>query len=100
MKTNSSESFSKPQSKEQIRKEIETGVDDYKIPKTGEDEEHYGVNQPKFFRDTFTLVAKDDEEIIGYVTVIIDSGVAQIEPLMVAIDRKEQGIGNVFTQVY
>ena len=67
---------------------------------SGADKEHYGVNQPKFFRDTFTLVAKDDEEIIGYVTVIIDSGVAQIEPLMVAIDRKEQGIGNVFTQVY
>jgi len=39
MKTSSFESFSKPQSKEQIRKEIETGFDDYKRSKTGEDEE-------------------------------------------------------------
>ncbi len=58
------------------------------------DIEHYGNNQPNFFREEITLLAKDGDEIVGYVTIIADSGVAQIEPLMVAVERKGQGIGS------
>jgi len=47
------------------------------------DAEHYGYQQPDFQKKEFTLVAKENDEILGYVTVLIDSGVAQIEPLMV-----------------
>ncbi len=57
------------------------------------DTEHYGDNLPKFFRQEFTLIAKEKEEVIGYITVIIDSGVAQIEPLMVKVELKGKGIG-------
>lgn len=57
------------------------------------DQEHYDENQPEFLRNEFTLVAKENNEIIGYVSVIIDTGVAQIEPLMVKTDLKGTGIG-------
>jgi predicted N-acetyltransferase YhbS len=57
------------------------------------DHEHYGDQQPDFYKKEFTLITKDNEEIIGYITVLIDSGVAQIEPLMVKTELKGQGIG-------
>lgn len=57
------------------------------------DQEHYGENQPKFFKHEFTLIAKESDEIIGYISVIIDTGVAQIEPLMVKTDFKGKGTG-------
>lgn len=62
------------------------------------DQEHYSDKQPHFFNETFTLLAKEEEEIVGYVTVICDSGVAQIEPLMVGTDKKGQGIGTALLQ--
>lgn len=58
------------------------------------DKEHYDDNEPDFFRETITLLAMENETILGYITVIVDSGVAQIEPLMVAVNRKGQGIGS------
>lgn len=57
------------------------------------DLEHYGVNQPRFFNETFTLTVEEEGEFVGYITVICDSGVAQIEPLMVDPDKKGQGVG-------
>ncbi|MCC7436278.1 GNAT family N-acetyltransferase [Candidatus Nomurabacteria bacterium] len=62
------------------------------------DKEHYGENMPKFFNDKFTLVTEEDEKIIGYITVVCDSGVGQIEPLMVDPDKKGQGIGSQLLQ--
>lgn len=62
------------------------------------DREHYGNNQPNFFKEEFTLLAKERDQIIGYITVIADSGVAQIEPLMVAVDQKGKGIGTMLLQ--
>jgi GNAT superfamily N-acetyltransferase len=58
------------------------------------DAEHYGDNQPQFFKKEITLLAKEEGNIVGYVTLHIDSGVAQVEPLMVAVDRQNQGIGS------
>lgn len=57
------------------------------------DKEHYGENQPNFYRNTFTLVAKENHDIIGYISVIIDTGIAQIEPLMVKTELKGKGVG-------
>lgn len=62
------------------------------------DKEHYGENQPKFFRSSFTLIAKENNEIVGYISVIIDTGVAQIEPLMVKAELKGKGIGTKLLQ--
>ncbi len=59
------------------------------------DREHYGENQPEFYKKEFTLAVKESEEIVGYVSVIIDTGVAQIEPLMVKTERKGMGIGTM-----
>lgn len=58
------------------------------------DKEHYGDNQPNFFLEKFTLIAKEGDNLLGYISVIADSGVAQIEPLMVLPERKGQGIGS------
>lgn len=58
------------------------------------DKEHYGDNQPQFFRETVTLLAIEGEIILGYITIIADTGVAQFEPLMIAVERKGQGIGS------
>ena len=57
------------------------------------DKEHYGDTVVDFSRSEHTFIAKDGERIVGYCTVALDAGVAQIEPLMVAPDRKGQGIG-------
>lgn len=58
------------------------------------DKEHYGENQPVFSDISRTYLARKDNQIIGYVSVRIDSGVAQIEPLMVHPDYQGQGIGS------
>ena len=58
------------------------------------DKEHYGEILPEFFKEEFTLLAKDGDGIVGYITVICDSGVAQIEPLMIHPDYKGKGIGS------
>lgn len=63
------------------------------------DKEHYGDNQPNFFRKECTLIAKDINDIIGYITLIVDSGVVQIEPLMVNPEMKGRGIGTQLLQV-
>ncbi len=62
------------------------------------DKEHYGANQPKFYKQSFTLVAKQHDEIVGYISVIVDTGVAQIEPLMVKTELKGTGIGTKLLQ--
>ncbi len=62
------------------------------------DKKHYGENQPNFYKDTFTLIAKENNEIVGYISVIIDTGVAQIEPLMVKTDLQGKGIGTKLLQ--
>jgi GNAT superfamily N-acetyltransferase len=62
------------------------------------DKEHYGENQPKFYRNKFTLIAKEDDGIVGYISVIIDTGVAQIEPLMVKTELQGKGIGTKLLQ--
>ena len=57
------------------------------------DQEHYGENQPKFFKEEFTLIATENSDIVGYVSISIDTGVAQLEPLMVKPDLKGNSIG-------
>ncbi len=56
------------------------------------DREHYGEQMPHFQKKEFTLVASEGEEIVGYISILIDSGVGQIEPLMV--DPRGKGIGS------
>lgn len=62
------------------------------------DKEHYGEKMPAFFNDTFTLIAKEGDLIEGYCTITIDSGVAQLEPLMVHPDKQGKGIGSMLLE--
>jgi len=60
------------------------------------DHEHHGEQMPDFEKKECTLIAKENDEIIGYVSLHIDSGVGQIEPLMV--DPKGKGVGSALIQ--
>lgn len=62
------------------------------------DKEHYGDNQPNFSKSECTLVATEGSDIIGYLTLLVDTGVAQIEPLMVKTELHGQGIGTKLLQ--
>lgn len=62
------------------------------------DQEHYGENQPQFYKNEFTLIAKDGNEIVGYISISIDTGVAHLEPLMVRVNLKNKGIGTKLLQ--
>jgi GNAT superfamily N-acetyltransferase len=57
------------------------------------DMEHYVDQMPDFYKKEMIYLAKEGDVILGYVTIIIDSAVAQIEPLMVAVGTQGQGIG-------
>lgn len=57
------------------------------------DTEHYGDNQPGFFKKEFVLLAKGDEKATGYISVTCDSGIAKIEELIIRLDLKGNGIG-------
>jgi ribosomal protein S18 acetylase RimI-like enzyme len=57
------------------------------------DREHYGEDHPSFSKKVITYIAQENHEIIGYVSLMIDTGVAQIEPLMVKKELRGRGIG-------
>lgn len=57
------------------------------------DTEHYDKDI-HFFKEEFTLIATETDTIIGYITVVVDTGVAHLEPLMVTPERIGQGIGS------
>jgi GNAT superfamily N-acetyltransferase len=58
------------------------------------DKEHYGDNQPKFFKDQFILVAKTEEFFVEYINVLVDVDVALIETLIVDNQMIGEGIGS------
>lgn len=76
------------------------------------DKEHYGDTIPDFTRHKFTLVAREhasafknttseissSEDILGYIMVTIDTGVALVQPLMVKTELKGRGIGTQLMQ--
>lgn len=57
------------------------------------DREHYGEENLNFFKKECTFLAKENGEVVGYISLVIDTGVAQIEPLMVKKEMRGQGIG-------
>ncbi len=61
---------------------------------TAADIEHYKDTPPDFYKKEIELVALNGDAIVGHCAIRIDTGVAQIEPLIVLTERKGQGIGN------
>ncbi|MCC6198840.1 GNAT family N-acetyltransferase [Candidatus Nomurabacteria bacterium] len=61
---------------------------------TSADEEHYRDVEPDFYKKEVVLVAFEGEMIVGYGAMKIDTGVAQIEPLIVLRECKGKGIGS------
>jgi predicted N-acetyltransferase YhbS len=62
------------------------------------DAEHYGDNMPNFYKKEITYIATEGEEIIGSITALLESGIAQIEPLLVKTELQGQGIGSKLLQ--
>lgn len=56
------------------------------------DKEHYGLPLPDFTEHKYTLVAKENNQIVGYITISVELGVAYIISLLVAKKYQRQGI--------
>lgn len=57
------------------------------------DAEHYGENLPSFHKSTWTLIAEERGKIIGFVTVLVDTGVCRIESLLVHNRWRRKRVG-------
>jgi ribosomal protein S18 acetylase RimI-like enzyme len=62
------------------------------------DFEHYGNDAPEFKKEKFTFVAFEDARIVGFIIVTIDTGVANIDALLVHDKSRRKGIGNLLLQ--
>ncbi len=56
------------------------------------DREHFGEEKLDFAKHTFAYVARDGEEIIGYIKLVFDMGVLLMDSLIVAEKYRGQGI--------
>ncbi len=59
------------------------------------DEEHYGKDAPDFRKDKFTIVAKQDDAIVGFIFMMIDTGVATVDSLLVHHKSRREGVGTM-----
>lgn len=57
------------------------------------DREHYGDNPPNFVPKEVTLIIKEDEEIIGFITIVIKAGITYIDSLLVGAKYRHKGVG-------
>lgn len=57
------------------------------------DTEHYGNNFPSFENDSYTLLALEDDTIIGQVRLSVCQGIAKIESILVAKAHQGKGVG-------
>lgn len=58
----------------------------------GADREHYGDQKLDFTKYKFAFVARDDEKMIGYISLTFDLGVIYMESLIVSEKYRGQGI--------
>lgn len=59
---------------------------------TEADKEHYGDESPDYSKHGFTLVAKEGEDIIGYLYFTVELGVAYIDSMIVGKAHRKQGV--------
>ena len=59
------------------------------------DKEHYGDLLPDFTKFFYTYTAKEQDKIVGAISIVIDMGVVCIESLLVAQDAQRRGIGTL-----
>ncbi|MEN9605056.1 MAG: hypothetical protein RJB39_741, partial [Candidatus Parcubacteria bacterium] len=57
------------------------------------DKTHYGDNPPVWTDEVFTLVAKEGDEIVGFIRINVRMGIAYMESLLVGERFRNRGIG-------
>lgn len=57
------------------------------------DKEHFGDEMPDFTKKKYTVVAEDNGQIVGFIKMETDMGVATINSLLVHADFQRSGIG-------
>lgn len=57
------------------------------------DKAHYGDNPPTWTDEVYTLVAKEGNEIAGFIRINVRMGIAYMESLLVGEKFRNQGIG-------
>ncbi len=56
------------------------------------DKEHYGEQLPDFSKNTYTFIAKEDDHIVGYITLTAELGVALVNSIIVGMEFRRRGI--------
>lgn len=56
------------------------------------DQEHYGNQEINFSKNFYTLVAKDENKILAYISFFVELGVAQIDSLIVGKKSRRNGL--------
>ncbi len=56
------------------------------------DREHYGNQEINFSKNFYTLVAKDKDAILAYISFFVELGVAQIDSLIVGKKFRRNGL--------
>ena len=62
------------------------------------DKEHYGDTPHNLTKHEYTYVARENENIVGAIDILIDTGVVSIESLLVAQDAQRRGIGTLLVK--
>ena len=62
------------------------------------DREHYGESLPDFEEYEYTFVAKEQENIVGYITIKLELGVALIKSLLVGHEFYRRGVATQLLQ--
>ncbi len=59
------------------------------------DKEHYGNKEINFSKNFYTLVAKEEDKILAYISFFIELGVAQIDSLIVGKKSRRKGLAKI-----
>lgn len=74
------------------QKELVKEFEEVNWPKS--DHEHYGDDMPSFRKESYTIVAREGSAIVGFVFLLIDTGVATVDSLLVDYAKHRSGVGS------
>lgn len=57
------------------------------------DKQLYGETHPSFTPKSFTIIAKNEGNILGFVSCIIKSGITYIDFILIGVKYRNRGIG-------
>ena len=62
------------------------------------DKKHFGDEMPDFTKKHYTILAKENSQIVGFIKMEIDMGVATVSSLLVHDNTQRKGVGSALLQ--